>query len=84
MRKLLPQLLSQGQDQGSSSKSASPKAALTDFAVQPGRRFAEVGTWFAANQIRKTYLARVRGCFEQLLKGPAKAELLDEACAYRL
>ena len=30
---------------------------------------AEVGTWFAANQIRKTYLARVRGCFEQLLKG---------------
>ncbi|CAE7605275.1 RIB2 [Symbiodinium natans] len=28
-----------------------------------------VGAWFAANQIRKTYLARVQGRFEQLLKG---------------
>ena len=31
----------------------------------------EVGAWFAANQIRKTYLARVQGRFEQLLKGGA-------------
>ena len=27
----------------------------------------EVGAWFAANQIRKTYLARVKGCFKKLL-----------------
>lgn len=26
-----------------------------------------VGAWFAANQIRKTYLARVKGCFKKLL-----------------
>ncbi|CAE7773263.1 RPUSD2 [Symbiodinium pilosum] len=27
-----------------------------------------VGAWFAANQIRKTYMARVQGCFGQLLE----------------
>ena len=28
----------------------------------------KVGAWFAANQIRKTYLARVKGSFKKLLE----------------